>query len=54
MTAIGNVWELAKRNMRQSGIFVAFVVIVAIAFGILFFGTLVWGGTALQRRKQAS
>lgn len=26
----------------------------ALVFGIIFFGTLVWGGTALQRRKQAS
>lgn len=34
MTAIGNVWELAQRNLRQSGIFVAFVVIVAF-FAIL-------------------
>lgn len=28
MTTIGNVWELAKRNVRQSGIVIAFVVIV--------------------------
>ncbi|MBN8882789.1 putative multiple sugar transport system permease protein [Salana multivorans] len=34
MTAIGNVWELAKRNVRQSGIFVAFVVIV-VFFSVL-------------------
>ena len=30
MTGIANVWELATRNMRQSGIAVAFVAIVAL------------------------
>ncbi|PWD50370.1 ABC transporter permease [Serinibacter arcticus] len=30
MTAIANVWELAQRNLRQSGILVAFVAIVAL------------------------
>ena len=34
MTAIANVWELARRNVRQSGILVAFVLIVAL-FAIL-------------------
>ncbi|QOR70516.1 sugar ABC transporter permease [Ruania alkalisoli] len=30
MTGIANIWELASRNMRQSGIVVAFVAIVAL------------------------
>ncbi|WP_022917882.1 multiple monosaccharide ABC transporter permease [Ruania albidiflava] len=34
MTGIANVWELATRNMRQSGIAVAFVAIVAL-FSVL-------------------
>ncbi len=34
MTAIANVWELARRNVRQSGILVAFVAIVAL-FAVL-------------------
>ena len=34
MTAIANVWELAQRNLRQSGILVAFVAIVAL-FAVL-------------------
>ena len=34
MTAVGNVWELVSRNLRQSGILVAFVAIV-ILFSVL-------------------